>query len=205
MNIVIIGCGKTGRRLAAELDELGHDVAVVDPDKQKFEKLGEDFGGLCVRGSGIDTDVLKEAGCDNADVAVVITNSDNFNIMSAKILTTFFGINDVYVRVFDSSREAVFRKFGLCTVCSTRIEKDIFMSLILGTTNEIKPVNISGTDVGFNMTRADKRHSGKSPSAIFCKSGEMLFAVKKQNGAVFLANESNLTVEEGDMLVYALI
>lgn len=205
MNIVIIGCGKTGRRLASELDELGHDVSVVDPDNQKFEKLGEEFSGLCIRGSGIDTDVLKEAGCDNADVAVVITNSDNFNIMSAKILTTFFGINDVYVRVFDSSREAVFRKFGLNTVCSTRIEKDIFMALILGSSNEIKPVNINGTEVGFNMIRAEKKHSGKNPSAVFCKSGEMLFAVKKQNGAIFLANESNLIIEEGDMLIYALI
>lgn len=205
MNIVIIGCGKTGRRLAAELDELGHDVAIVEPDKLKFEKLGEDFGGLCVRGSGIDIDVLKEAGCDNADAAVVITNSDNFNIMSAKILTTVFGIEDVYVRVFDSSREKLFRKFGLRTVCSTRIEKEIFMSHILGRSNEIKPVNINGTDVGFNMLKADKRHSGKKPSAIFCKSGEMLFAVKKQNGIIVLANDINLTVEEGDMLIYALI
>lgn len=205
MNIIIIGCGKTGRALATELDELGHDVAVIDPEKSKFDILPEAFGGICVHGSGIDSDVLKRAGAENADVAVVVTRNDNLNIMAAKVLSDVFSVNDVYVRVFDASREAVFRKFGLRTVCSTRIEKEIFLSLLLGETNDIKPVNIAGTSVGFNMEKAEKKNIGKKITDILTKNNEMLFAVKKQNGALFLAKDYELPVEEGDMLIYALI
>ena len=39
MNIIIVGCGETGCRLAAQLDELGHDVSVIDINSDKFESL----------------------------------------------------------------------------------------------------------------------------------------------------------------------
>lgn len=205
MNIMIIGCGKTGCRLATELDELGHDVAVVDISAEQLEKLPEDFTGISVHGSGIDVDVLKKAGCENAEVAAVVTSNDNVNIMAAKILNRIFGISDVYVRLFDSSRESVFRKFGLRTVCATRIEKDVFLSLILGRNDEIEPVNISGTNVGFKMEKADRKQVDKYAHDILCMEDEMLFAVKKKDGTIHLANEAELTVEEGDRLIYAVI
>ena len=144
MNIIIVGCGETGCRLAAQLDELGHDVAVIDVNADKFEGLPEDFGGLCVRGSGTEDDVLKRAGCENADAAAILTSNDNVNIMSAEILGKFYGIKNVYVRLLDSSREAVFKKFGLNTVCTTRMEADAFLSLILDENSSVQPLNISG-------------------------------------------------------------
>ena len=48
MNVLIIGCGKTGARLATQLDEYGYDVAVVDADERAFQSLGERFSGLPV-------------------------------------------------------------------------------------------------------------------------------------------------------------
>lgn len=205
MNIIIIGCGKTGNMLAANLDELGHDVVVIDTDKAKFEQLPEKFGGICVQGSGIDADVLKTAGCENADAAAVLTSNDNLNIMSAKILGTVFGIDDVYVRLSDSSRESVFRKFGLRTVCATRMEKDVFLSLLVRKNYDIEPVSINGTNIAFNMIKADKKHINKYVSEIYCKDNEMLFAIKKCDGSIHFANEAELTVEEGDKLIYAVI
>ena len=66
MNILIIGCGKTGARLANELDDYGFDVSVVDADAHAFLRLKPSFSGLSVCGEVTDTDVLKNAGADNA-------------------------------------------------------------------------------------------------------------------------------------------
>src|SRR3954469_917370 len=49
MHIVILGCGRTGSQLALSLDEAGHSVAIVDRDRDAFNKrLSERFTGRAV-------------------------------------------------------------------------------------------------------------------------------------------------------------
>ena len=205
MNIIIVGCGNTGSRLANTLDDLGHDVAVIDCDKSKFVLLEPDFSGLCICGTATDVEILKNAGCDNADMAVVVTNSDNVNIMVARMMDFEFSIEDTYVRVSDPSREAVFRKLGLKTVSPTRVESDILLSLVTDRIDSIESVRIGNSRVNFSMVKAERKHRDLLTSEIPCKQGELLFAVKKKDGSVHLANESHLYVEQGDKLIYALL
>ena len=46
MNVLIVGAGKTGRRLALALSGRGYDVAVVDRDQSRLDLLGENFDGM---------------------------------------------------------------------------------------------------------------------------------------------------------------
>ena len=39
MNIIIIGCGKTGAALAEELNNEGHDITIVDRDEKRVRDL----------------------------------------------------------------------------------------------------------------------------------------------------------------------
>ena len=43
MNILIVGCGKVGSMLASQLDQMGHDVAVLDREEARFALLDSDF------------------------------------------------------------------------------------------------------------------------------------------------------------------
>ena len=58
MNILIIGCGRLGSRLAKKLDRLGHDIAVVDRQVEAFENLDESFSGITFTGNPIDLEIL---------------------------------------------------------------------------------------------------------------------------------------------------
>lgn len=205
MNIVIVGCGKTGSRLASELSDLGFDVAVVDSEKSSFQRLRDDFDGLCVSGVVNDITVLRNAGCDNADAAVVVTDNDNLNVMVARMLELEFGVKDVLVRIHDPSRESVFRKFGLRTVCATRIESDVFLSLLTDRTDEVDSIRIGGSAVHFTMEKADRKEIGKSLSEIKCPHGKMPFAIKRKDGSVLLYNESKEVISEGDKIIFALL
>ena len=62
MNILIVGCGKVGSMLASQLDQMGHDVAVLDREEAHFALLDSDFSGYTICGVPIDQDVLKQAG-----------------------------------------------------------------------------------------------------------------------------------------------
>lgn len=204
MNVIIIGSGKTGRRLALALDERGYDVAVVDNDEEKLEMLGEDFSGITVCGVETDIDVLRNAGCDNADIAFAVTAKDNVNVMVAQTLDVEFSLSDVYLRVLDPSRESVFRRFGLRTVCPTRLESDILFNLATQDSEEIDSVTIGGNSVRFTMKKAERRQIGKTADEIIHREGEMLFAVKKKRtGALVLSSDEAFQIDDGDMLVYA--
>ena len=205
MNIIIIGCGKTGSRLARQLDERGYDVSVVEKDSAEFERLGENFSGLTVSGDATDIDVLRNAGSENADVAVVVTENDNVNVMIAQMLRIEFDLKDVYVRVLDPTRETVFRRFGLHTICPTRFETDVLFNLVTDDSDDIDSITIGGNSVQFIMEKADRREIGKRPNEIILRKDEMPFAIKKRTGQLILCNDDSPYIEEGDMVIYAMV
>jgi len=51
MFIVIIGCGRTGSRLAGHLSSAGHDLVVVDQNEETFQDLPVEFSGFEITGN----------------------------------------------------------------------------------------------------------------------------------------------------------
>lgn len=135
MNVVVMGCGRVGARVSAILDQHGHNVSVVDTNPEAFRRLGEKFGGDTLIGTGIDEDVLRRAGIDQADVFIAVTNGDNRNIMAAQVAHTVFGIKHVVVRIYDPVREDTYRRLGLHTVCPTTT----IAAMIIDQINDVLP------------------------------------------------------------------
>ncbi|HEX9016323.1 MAG TPA: NAD-binding protein, partial [Chloroflexota bacterium] len=92
MNIIIMGCGRVGSRLATMLDSEGHDVTVIDTSARSFRRLPASFKGATVLGTGIDSDVLVKAGVERADVFVATTEGDNRNVMAAQVALKMFNV-----------------------------------------------------------------------------------------------------------------
>jgi len=121
VKVVIVGCGRVGSTLARKLVGEGHEVSVVDELVASFGRLGEDFGGQMVVGSGIDEEVLRRAGIETADCFASVTNGDNRNIMAAQIAQEVFHVKRVITRIYDPIRAEVYRELGLQTICPTTI------------------------------------------------------------------------------------
>jgi len=125
LKLVIVGCGRVGSQLAAELDRAGHDVVIVDRDPNQFSRassrgvLTKEFQGDQVVGNGTDVDVLKRAGIEHADGFVSVTEGDNRNIMAAQIAKHVFKVPHVVARIYDPERADAYAKLGLHTICPT--------------------------------------------------------------------------------------
>ncbi|MBN1934867.1 MAG: NAD-binding protein [Anaerolineae bacterium] len=119
MKIIILGCGRLGSYLARRLQEEGHKVTVVDNDSMAFDRLVPGLDVDLVVGTGIDEDVLRRAGIEQADAFVAVTNRDNTNVMAAQVAKEVFGIRRVVCRIYDHLREEIYRDLGLETVCPT--------------------------------------------------------------------------------------
>ncbi len=118
-DVVILGCGRVGSRLAASLVDEGYAVTVIDRDGYAFRRLPEQFRGRTVIGTGIDEDVLRRAGIADARTFIAVSDNDNANIMAAQIAQTVFKVPDVVARVYEVERARAFAALGLKTVCPT--------------------------------------------------------------------------------------
>jgi trk system potassium uptake protein TrkA len=131
MRCLIVGCGRVGSELAKLLDADGHDVIVVDENPAAFKRLGQRFRGHVVVGTGIDYDVLKRAGAQNAEGFVAVTNGDNRNIMAALIAQRMFRIKRIVARIYDPPRGEMYRELGIRTVCPTTIGAQIIRTTLM--------------------------------------------------------------------------
>ena len=128
--VIIVGCGRLGSMLANRLSRLGCNVVVVDKEASAFQNLSIEFSGFQVTGDAAELAVLRRAKIEKADCLLAITRHDNVNLMVAQVARTVFEVPKVIARVFDPSRQEVYRQFEIETICPTRISADIFMETL---------------------------------------------------------------------------
>jgi trk system potassium uptake protein len=131
MRVIIVGCGRVGARTAAELDERGEHVTVIDVSPRAFNRLPSSFGGATVRGSGTDEDVVRSAGGEQADLLIALTEGDNRNAMSAQLAKHVFGVPRVIAKINDPLRAEAYRTLGLETMCRTVILSEALVTAAL--------------------------------------------------------------------------
>ena len=121
MKVIIMGCGRVGARLAGLLDAEGHKVTVLDIDAYSFRRLPSNFSGTALLGNGMDQEVLKKAGIEEADAFAAVTQGDNRNIMVAQIAKHIFNVPKVVCRIYDPLRQELYNTLGLEALCPTTI------------------------------------------------------------------------------------
>jgi trk system potassium uptake protein TrkA len=131
MRVVIMGCGRVGARVASLLDHSGNAITVIDTDSRAFRRLPAGFGGETVIGTGIDEDVQRKAGIEDADAFIAVTNGDNRNIMAAQVARLIFQVPVVVCRIYDPVREDTYRRLGLTTVCPTTTISAIILDHVM--------------------------------------------------------------------------
>jgi len=119
MNFIVVGCGRVGAELCYHLFKSGHQVVVVDINKQAFNRLHPDFRGRTLEGEGLAEGVLERAGIREVNGLAAVTNSDTLNAVVAHAARTIYNVPNVVARNYDPNLRAVIEAFGLQTVGST--------------------------------------------------------------------------------------
>jgi trk system potassium uptake protein TrkA len=120
MKVVVIGCGRMGSAVALKLRRADWDVSVIDERQEAIGRLGESWDGEFHCGHGMDIDLLRRAGIEDADAVVVVTDGDNSNIVIAQIAQKQFGVGAVVVRILDPARAEFYAEGGLNVICPTK-------------------------------------------------------------------------------------
>ena len=100
MKIIIAGAGKVGQSVAALLAQEGHDITIIDKDPDTIQELSNELDVICVEGSATNSEILREAGAENADLLLAATEQDEVNMICG-ISARKLGTAHVIARVRD--------------------------------------------------------------------------------------------------------
>ncbi len=112
MKIIIVGAGQVGGTLAENLVGENNDITLVDTNMERLRELQDKFDLRIVSGPGSHPQVLREAGAEDADMLVAVTNSDETNMIACQIAYSLFNIPNKVARIREqaylSERERLF-------------------------------------------------------------------------------------------------
>ena len=201
MHIVIMGCGRVGSALAHSMEELGHSVAVVDHDPEAFRRLGPNFRGRQITGTGFDRDTLIASGIAEAGAFAAVSSGDNSNIIAARVARETFGVENVVARIYDPRRAEIYQRLGIPTVATVRWTADQMLRRLLPSgahehwrdpsgTVVLAEVSLSSGWVGHRVARAEAAAKVRIP-----------FITRLGNGIVPAADT---VLQEGDLIHVAM-
>mgnify|MGYP002403353142 CR=1 FL=1 len=98
--------------MALQLAVRGHSVTVIEQNPSAVRRLGSEHNCEIVIGSGLDDDILEQAGISEADAFFALTRGDNTNLMAAQIVKLKYHCQRVCVKVADPLRANAYRKLG---------------------------------------------------------------------------------------------
>ncbi|MDZ5603187.1 Trk system potassium transporter TrkA [Pseudomonas sp. RP23018S] len=103
MKIIILGAGQVGGTLAENLASEANDITVVDTDAERLRDLGDRLDIRTIQGRGSLPTVLRQAGAEDADMLVAVTNSDETNMVACQVAYTLFHTPTKIARVREAA------------------------------------------------------------------------------------------------------
>lgn len=90
MKIIILGAGQVGSSLASNLSVEANDITVVDHNAHLLHNLQDHLDLRTVTGHAAHPHILLQAGAEDADMIIAVTNSDETNMVACQIAHTLF-------------------------------------------------------------------------------------------------------------------
>ncbi len=99
MKIIIVGAGAVGYQIANHLIIENKDVVVIEQNPSKAKYINNNLDCFVVNGSGTCIDDLIEAGINDADFFIAVTESDEVNMISCGIVSSEFNVPNKIARI----------------------------------------------------------------------------------------------------------
>ena len=207
LNIIIVGCGKVGATLTEHLSKEGHDITLIDKNARALNALAELYDVMGIVGNGASYSIQMEAGIENADLLISVTNSDELNLLCctvAKRVGNCAAIarvrNPEYYEEADYLRE----KLGLAMIINPELEaaREMAKVLCLPTALEINTFTHGEVEmIKIKVPEGNIMHKQSVVSMAKKISVNFLICAIERNGDVHIPS-GDFVIETGDLVSF---
>jgi trk system potassium uptake protein TrkA len=201
MFVLVIGGGKVGYYLTKELIDSGHEVVLMEKDRDRANQIADEVGSIVIAHDGCEGTYLAQAGANRADIVAAVTGDDEDNLVICQMAKHHFDVPRTIARVNNPKNEALFKHLGVDELISpTRmilgsIEQDIPVHELL----HLAALGEGELELIEAHLQAGSPAIGKSPRDLNMPEGCSLFAVIRDGVASPLRPDTVLG--EGDKVI----
>ena len=188
MKVIIIGGDQVGAYLATLLLSNGHEVQLIEQSEKTYNKLLKEMPSeLLVLGNESDTEILKKAGIESADVVVAVSRADETNLVVSTLAKMEFRVPRVVSMVNNPKNSWLYNGQMGVDVCVNQAEiiaklviedmdlKDMFTILKLNSGNySIIQINVGEDAKAANQYIKDLLIPKESVLISITRSGSVL-------------------------------
>lgn len=203
LNIIIVGLGRVGVTLVDQLSAEGHDITVVDKDQAKVKEVSDLYDVIGVVGNGASFGVQMEAGIEDTNLIIAVTESDELNLLCCTVARRVGGCAAIArVRNPDYSFETTYlrEQLGLAMIINPELEASRQMARILGMPKALEVNTFAHGHaelIKFKVAK-DSMLDGMSISVIGAKTENVLICAVERDGRVFIPGGSDV-LKAGDI------
>lgn len=207
LNIIIVGCGKVGTTLIEQLSKEGHDITIIDKDAQKVQEIASYYDIMGLVGNGASYNIQMEAGIEDTDLIIAVTNSDELNLLCCIVAKQVGNCATIArVRTPDYSSEAGYirEKLGLAMIINPELEasKEASRILYLPTALEVNSFAHGQAEmVKFKLPK-DNILSGMTIAYLGRNiASDILICAIERHGTVYIPS-GDFQMEAGDIISF---
>jgi trk system potassium uptake protein TrkA len=111
--VLVIGGGKVGYYLTKELIDSGHEVVLMEKERDRANQIADEIGSVVIAHDGCEGKYLAEAGANRADIVAAVTGDDEDNLVICQMAKHHFDVPRTIARVNNPKNEALFKHLGV--------------------------------------------------------------------------------------------
>ena len=205
MKIVIIGDGKVGHKLTAQLSEEDYDIVLIDQNEGKLKEALNRMDIFCITGDGANADIQREADVPHADLVIACASTDELNMLScllAKRLGAKHTIarvrNPVYYRQIGLLKEDL--RLSMAVNPEFAVSNEIARVLLFPDASKVETFVKGRVELVEFPIKEESRLNGLSLAEIYQKYQiKILVCAVKRKSEVYIP-DGDFVLQEGDKL-----
>jgi trk system potassium uptake protein TrkA len=209
MFVVIMGAGRVGYLVAKMLENEGHDVTIIEMEKERAKELSFLINGLVIEGDATDQKTLEEANIKQADAFAALTGRDDANLLAC-ILAKHLNPNVITVlRVSNPKNKEVFEKvedlkryFDFVISPEEIAANYIFRSILTPGFNRVIFPKEGAEIVEFQIN-GDNEVSEKLVKELGLPKDSLIVAIYDEKGNLIIPSGDTKLPKKGQIVVFA--
>ena len=113
MYVIVVGAGKVGWNLGRELLDKGHEVTLIDNDRDRFLTVEQELEHNVMYGDASELWVLERAGIQRADMVIAVTGDDEDNMLICQVAKEKYLVERIIARVNNPRNRQHFELLGV--------------------------------------------------------------------------------------------
>lgn len=205
LRIIIVGCGKVGATLVEQLSKEGHDLTLIDKNAQKIQELTNLYDVMGIVGNGASYSTQMEAGIDETDLIIAVTDSDELNLLCCTVAKRVGNCAAIArVRTPDYSKEVDYlrEKLGLAMIINPELEaaRETARILYLPTALEVNSFAHGQAElIKFKIPEGSILDGLEIMSLSKNISSKVLICAVERDGEVYIPS-GNTRLQKGDVI-----